>query len=105
MTNVISANELNFEDLVLNSDEKVVVDFYTPTCPPCQLMAPVVDAIAEELSGKVKVVKVDASENHSLSEKYGVNSVPTFIMIEEGEVKKSRSGVIPPAQLKSWMEI
>lgn len=105
MTNVLSANEQKFEDLVLSSEEKVVVDFYTPTCPPCQMMAPIVDQVAEELSDTLKVFKVDASKNQSLTEKYRVNSVPTFILIEGGEVKKSRSGVIPPAQLKNWIEL
>lgn len=105
MAIVISVNEQNFEDEVINHQDTVLVDFYTPTCPPCKMMVPVLDQLAEELSGTVKVVKVDASENHSLVETYQVNSVPTFLLIKGGATKKTKTGVILPAQLKSWIEV
>ena len=105
MTKVISVNEINFEEEVLNYNGSVLVDFYTDSCPPCQMMTPVIDQLAEEVSDTVKIVKVDASENSLLAEKFQVNSVPTFLLIEDGMVQKTRNGAIPPAQLKSWMGI
>ena len=105
MMKVKSINEHDFEKEVINHKGKVLVDFYSETCPPCQMMAPIVDQVAEEVSDTLKIVKVDASGNHSLAEKYQVNSVPTFLLIEDGITKKLTSGVMPPAQLKSWMEV
>ena len=105
MMKVKSINENDFEGEVINHEGKVLVDFYSETCPPCKMMAPIVDQVAEELSDTLKIVKIDASENHSLAEKYQVNSVPAFLLIEDGVTKKSTSGVMPPAQLKRWMEV
>lgn len=105
MTTVISINESNFKEEVLNHTGNVLVDFYSDTCPPCQMMAPVLDQLAEELSDSIKIVKVNASENQLLTEKYQVNSVPTFVLIEDGAATKTKTGVTPPAQLKHWMEI
>lgn len=105
MDNAISLNEQNFEEEVLKSPVKVAVDFYSPKCPPCQMMAPIVDALAEELRTKVKIVKIDALKNQSLAEKYKVNSVPTFILFENGKISKIKTGVMPPAQFKNWLTI
>ena len=105
MATVIPVNEQNFEEEVLNHEDTVLVDFYTSTCPPCKMMAPVLDQLAEELSDTVKIVKIDASENQLLVEKFQVNSVPTFILMKDGIASKTRSGALPPSQLKSWMEV
>lgn len=105
MTTVISINDSNFKEEVLNHTGKVLVDFYTDKCPPCQMMAPVLDQLAEELSSTVKIVKVNAAQNQILVEKYQVNSVPTFVLIEDGITKKTKTGATPPAQLKHWMEV
>ena len=102
MSQVISAHEGNFESVVLNHDGTVLVDFYTETCPPCKMMAPIIDKLADDLAGTVKVVKVDASKNANLAQNYGVNSVPTFHLIKDGEIRKIKTGAVPPAQLKSW---
>ena len=105
MMKVKSINENDFEEEVINHKGKVLVDSYSEACPPSQMMAPIVDQVAEEVSDTLKIVKVDSSGNHSLTEKYQVNSIPAFLLIEDGITKKSTSGVIPPAQLKSWMEV
>lgn len=105
MAKVFSINEQSFEEEVLNNKGTVLVDFYTVSCPPCQMMSPIIDQLAEELSSVVKIVKVNASENHLLAEKYKINSVPTFLLIEDGITKKSKTGVMLPAQLKSWMDV
>ena len=68
-------------------------------------MTPVIDKLAKDVSDTVKVVKVDAADNYALVEKYQVNSVPAFILIEDGKTKKSRTGIMPPAQLKQWLGI
>ena len=103
MAKVISINEENFTEEVLNHDGTVLVDFYSERCPPCQQMAPIIDKLATD-SPEMKVVKVEAIDNADLAAEYSVNSIPTFILFENGGVTKAKSGIIPPAQLKRWVE-
>lgn len=100
MTSAISINERNFEQEVMNHTGTVLVDFYTDSCPPCQQMAPILDRLAEEFADTVKIVKVDASDNFILTEKYNVTSVPTFILFKNGTNEKTKTGIMPPSQLK-----
>ncbi|MBQ7670623.1 MAG: thioredoxin [Clostridia bacterium] len=80
----------NFEEEVLRSDVPVVVDFWATWCGPCRMIAPEVEALAEEYDGKVKVGKVNVDEEEELAVKYRVSSIPTLILFKNGEaVKKS----------------
>ena len=83
---VIKLNSSNFEEEVLKSDKKVLVDFYADWCGPCKMMAPVVEKIAEELSGKVKVCKINVDEAPNWAVEYDVMSIPTLIIFENGNV-------------------
>ena len=78
-------NNGNFEQEVLNSDVPVVVDFYADWCGPCKMMAPIVDQIATEYAGKVKIGKINVDENIELAQKYRVMSIPTFVFFKNGE--------------------
>lgn len=75
----------NFEKEVLNSEVPVLVDFFATWCGPCKMMSPVVEEIAKEMEGKAKVYKVDTDEEQSLAIKYGIMSIPTFIVFRNGE--------------------
>lgn len=90
---VINVTEKNFEQEVLKSDKKVLIDFYADWCGPCKMMSPVIDEIAEELGENVKVVKINVDENVNLAEKYEVMSIPTILVLKNGEVLKSFVGV------------
>lgn len=90
---VVKIKEENFEEEVLKSDNKVIVDFYADWCGPCKMMSPIIDQIAEELGEKVKVGKVNSDENINLLEKYGIMSIPTIIIFENGEVSNTFVGV------------
>ena len=80
----------NFEEEVIKSDVPVVVDFWATWCGPCRMVAPEVEALAEEYDGKVKVGKVNVDEEEELAVKYRVSSIPTLILFKNGEaVKKS----------------
>ncbi|HEV09513.1 MAG TPA: thioredoxin, partial [Sulfurihydrogenibium azorense] len=98
---VISVNESNFEQEVLNSDVPVLVDFWAPWCGPCRLIAPIVEEIAEEMAGKAKVVKVNTDENPNLAMKYGIRAIPTIMVFKNGRVVDTRVGVQPKEVLKA----
>ena len=82
----------NFETEVLKSEIPVLVDFFAVWCGPCQMMAPVVEELAEELEGKIKVGKMNADENPQTSEKYNIMSIPTLILFKDGQVVKTLQG-------------
>ncbi len=86
-------NSEEFESDVLTSKEIVLVDFYADWCGPCKMMSPIVDEIAEELKEKVKVGKINSDDNMNLAEKYGIMSIPTILVIKEGNVVKTFVGV------------
>ena len=101
---VISINEENFENEVLKSDKTVILDFYADWCGPCKMMSPIVDEIAEELGDKVKVGKVNSDENIDLAEKYGIMSIPTIMIIKNGEVSKTFVGVTNKSDIINSVE-
>lgn len=75
----------NFEKEVLNSEVPVLVDFFATWCGPCKMMSPVVEELAKQMEGKAKVYKVDTDEEQNLAIKYGIMSIPTFIVFKNGE--------------------
>lgn len=87
--------ENNFEAEVLKSDVPVLVDFYADWCGPCKMMMPVVEKIAETYDGRVKVGKVNSDENNELAAKYGIMSIPSFLIIKNGEVVDTATGAMP----------
>ncbi len=85
MADLKELNEFNFDQEVLEGDQPVLVDFWSPQCAPCRMMLPVLEELAEENAGSAKVVKVNVNDNMSLAMKYGANMLPTFILFKGGE--------------------
>ena len=83
----------DFEREVLNSEIPVLVDFFATWCGPCKMMSPVVEELEKELEGKAKVFKIDTDEERDLAIKYGIMSIPTFIVFKNGEVKAKSIGM------------
>ena len=99
MTEVLASSD--FESKVLQAKAPVLVDFFATWCGPCKRVAPVVDEIALESVGKAHVFKVDIDQSPDIASKYGVMSVPTFIVFENGEPKQQLLGAQPKSQIKA----
>lgn len=98
--NVHVFNDLNFEQEVLKSDKPVLVDFTATWCGPCKALAPIVDQFADEMSGSVKVGKLDVDESPITAGKYGVRGVPTVMVFKDGERSAQTVGLTTKAKLK-----
>jgi thioredoxin 1 len=97
----VEATEATFEQEVLSSDGKVIVDFWAEWCGPCHAVAPVLDRIADEHS--LKIVKVDIDHEQGLAERYGVASIPMMILFENGEPRASAVGAMPKGVLERML--
>lgn len=91
--NILEFNDQNFEAEVLKSDKPVLVDFTATWCGPCRALAPIVEKVADEFAGKVKVGKLDIDESPNVSAKYGIRSVPTVLVFEGGQKKAQQVGL------------
>ena len=101
---VIALEKHNLQQEVLASDKPVLVDFWASWCMPCRMLSPTVDAIAEELAGKVKVCKVNVDEQPELAEQYRVMSIPTLLVFKEGRLVDSSVGVKPKAAILNMLK-
>ncbi|GGN23807.1 MULTISPECIES: thioredoxin TrxA [Marinomonas] len=97
--NTIQITDAQFAEEVLNSDIPVIVDFWAPWCGPCKMIAPVLEDVAAEYAGKVKVVKLNVDENQETAPKYNVRGIPTLLVIKGGEVVATKVGAVSKSQL------
>ena len=96
---VMTFTDSNFDREVLQSDIPVLVDFWATWCAPCKAIAPLIDAVADDYSGKVKVGKVNVDDNPATPGKYGVRGIPTLILFKGGAVLDQVVGAVPKSQL------
>lgn len=93
----------NFKEEVINSKTPVLVDFWATWCGPCQMIAPIISTLAEKHSGKIKVGKVNVDEESELAVTFNINSIPTMILFENGQVKDMTLGYKPLEELEKWL--
>ncbi len=99
-TQAIEATEATFEQEVLASDDPVIVDFWAEWCGPCHLVSPVLDRIAEERAGELRLVKVNVDEEPELASRYGVMSIPTIVLFKDGKPAAATLGAQPKQALE-----
>lgn len=98
--NVIEVTDDNFEEAVLNSDTPIVVDFWAEWCGPCKMIAPTLEQLADENVGTFKVGKLNVDDNRETAMKYGIRSIPTLLVIKEGNVAEQIVGALPKDAIK-----
>ena len=104
MENAITLTESNFDREVNNSDKPVLVDFWAEWCGPCKLIAPLIEEIAREKAGSVKVGKVNVDENQSLSFKFNIRAIPTLLIFKNGQVRDQVTGMTSKKDLVGRIE-
>jgi thioredoxin 1 len=93
----LEVNDTNFEEVVVKSDKPVLVDFWAEWCGPCRMVAPIIEEISHEFSGKAIVVKCDVDNSPGVAAKYGIRNIPTILFFKDGKIADKQVGAVPKA--------
>ncbi|RMD78678.1 MAG: thioredoxin TrxA [Gammaproteobacteria bacterium] len=101
---IVHVTDATFEDEVLKADKPVLVDFWADWCGPCKMIAPILDEIAREYAGRLKVAKLNIDENPATPPKYGIRGIPTLMLFKDGEVQATKVGAVSKSQLTAFLD-
>lgn len=102
--NIINVTDSNFEQEVLSSEIPVLLDYWAEWCGPCKMIAPILNDIADEYSGKIKVAKINIDENPSTPAKFGVRGIPTLMIFKSGSIEATKVGAMSKSQLSAFID-
>jgi len=101
---VIEATDTNFDEVVLQSDKPVLVDFWAEWCGPCRMIGPIVKEMADDYEGKAIMVKVDVDSNPGVAQRFGIRNIPTLLFFKEGQNVDKQVGAVPKKILSAKLE-
>lgn len=101
---IVNVTDATFDAEVLKSDKPTLIDFWASWCAPCKAIAPIIDELAAEFEGKVKVTKMNVDENPGTPSKFAVRGIPTLILFKDGKVLEQKVGAVPKAQLAEMLK-
>ncbi|HEX5636238.1 MAG: thioredoxin TrxA [Gammaproteobacteria bacterium] len=104
MSNIVHVSDDSFETDVIKSDIPVLVDYWADWCGPCKMIAPILDEIAGQYAGKLKITKLNIDENPSTPPKYGIRGIPTLMLFKGGEVEATKVGAMSKSQLTAFLD-
>lgn len=104
MSSVAQVTDSTFKQEVLESEIPVLVDFWAPWCGPCKMVAPMIDEVATQYNGKLKVVKINTDESPSIASQYSIRSIPTLMVFKEGQQVDTVVGAVPKTTLDKTLE-
>ncbi|PID49445.1 MAG: thiol reductase thioredoxin [Proteobacteria bacterium] len=102
--NIVSLSDDSFEQDVLKSEMPVLVDYWAEWCGPCKMIAPLLNEIAEEYAGRVKVAKLNIDDNQGTPPKYGIRGIPTLMLFKDGAVAATKVGALSKSQLAAFLD-
>jgi len=100
----IELTDANFEELAINSDKPVVVDFWAEWCGPCRMVGPIVEELAKDYDGRAVIGKVDVDNNNEISAKFGIRNIPTILFLKNGEVVDKQVGAVQKSALAEKLD-
>lgn len=104
MSNIVSANDSNFQKEVMSEGLPVLVDFWAEWCGPCRMLTPILEEVANDLKGVIKVVKVNVEDSPESATQFGVTSIPNLVLVHNGQVIDSLTGLRPKVSLVDWVK-
>lgn len=101
---IVAVSDDNFEDEVLKAGTPVLVDYWAEWCGPCKMIAPVLDEIADEYDGRLKLAKLNIDDNPNTPPRYGIRGIPTLMLFKDGEVEATKVGAVSKSQLTAFID-